>query len=150
MPAQPPNNTSTARLRALWCGAILYFFLLLNELIHIRQIPYITLAMVTLINGAIFIALVLAIGRIYKERANPAESNPAPPSSVTEVDRKRIRVLWIALSGYLVAFAFAVPFADRAPYQVMLIWGLASMAVLSTFIVLFRREYLKPRKRNGA
>jgi hypothetical protein len=51
MPIQAPNNNNKIRLRALWCGAVFYFFILLNELLHIREIPYVTLATVTLLNG---------------------------------------------------------------------------------------------------
>jgi hypothetical protein len=149
MPAQAPKISNKSRLRALWCGAIVYFFILLNELLHIREIPYITLAIVTLLNGAIFAALLLAIRRIYKERANPAESNLALPTSVIQLDRKRIRILWIAVGVYVSAFVFAVPFAARSPYHGLLIWGLGNMAIVSVFIVLLRREYIKPGKRDG-
>jgi hypothetical protein len=105
--------------------------------------------MVTLLNGGIFTALVIAIRKIYKERASPPETNPATPTPVVEIDPKRIRALWIAVSVYLVAFVFALQFVGRATYHVLLIGGPFNMAVLSTFILLLRREYLNPRKRNG-
>jgi hypothetical protein len=147
MPIQTLNNNNKLRLRALWCGAVVYFFILLNELLHIREIPYVTLAMVSLLNGGIFTALVIAIRKIYKERAIQPEVNPAAPTPVAEIDRKRIRVLWIAVSVYLVAFVFAIQFVGRATYHVLLIGGLLNIAVLSTFIALLRREYLNPRRR---
>jgi hypothetical protein len=107
------------------------------------------LAMVTLLHGGIFTALVIAIRKIYKERANSPEPNPATPTPVVEIDPRRIRALWIAVSVYLVVFVFAIQFVGRATYHVLLIGGLFNIAVLSTFIVLLRRECLNPRKRNG-
>lgn len=62
--------------------------------------------------------------------------------------RRRIRLGWMGLGGYLLIFANAIRFAGGLPYQVLLLGQILNLAIITFIVLEIRKAYKKLR--NGS
>ena len=67
-------------------------------------------------------------------------NTPSEPESKTAI-RRRIRLWWIGLVGYLFIFGNAMRFAFGAPYQVFLIGQIINFTIIVGMAMQIRKEY---------
>jgi hypothetical protein len=58
-----------------------------------------------------------------------------------EVDRRKLRWLWIGLGTYFLIFLNALRYATVVPYQIFILGALINGAVIVTIIMAMRRVY---------
>jgi hypothetical protein len=138
------------KLRWLWTGLAVYFFIVLYALPHAFTLPYQILVLAGILNMAITISVVLSMRRVYRRmrgQSYPAnrESSLATSSSASETDRRRLRFLWIGVISYSLIFLNGLGYAGKVPLPIFALGGTISAVIVTTLILTMTRIYKRLR-----
>jgi hypothetical protein len=129
--------------------AVTYFLILLNSQRYWGHFPLITEVLSTLINLAIFAALIIALCKVYKSSESKVINDSYDPSSAlaNDADRQKIRIVWVAAVSYFIMMVIAIPRAAKLPYQVLLLSAVLNLVVIIGFIIALRKLHLRTLRR---